>query len=142
MHALNDGAGDLRPHGRGARALRAAPLAAQRARPLLRGHPPRDARAERQLPPDVHARRADQRGLSPLSPLGLRRTRTTAVALGGALLLAGAAGALLAGHDGRPEDEHSLPEPIGATRVSESDPIEERKAEMSTRYLTNLLLAV
>ena len=43
----------------------------QRARPLLGGHPPGHARAERQLPADVQPRRADQRGVPPVAPLGL-----------------------------------------------------------------------
>ena len=43
----------------------------QRARPLLRGHPPGHARAERQLPADVQPRRADQRRVPALAALGL-----------------------------------------------------------------------
>ena len=51
----------------------------QRPRPLLGGHPPGHSRAERQLPPDVQPRRADQRGVPAFAALGLTRTDTPGV---------------------------------------------------------------
>ena len=76
VHVLaRRGARDHRPDGRGARPLREAHRIPQRPRPLQRGPPAGLARAERELPADVHARRAHQRRVPSLAPLGLHSAR-------------------------------------------------------------------
>ena len=76
LHVLaRRGARAHRPDGRGAHALRPAARPRQRPRALLGGHPPGHARAERELPADVLARRPHQRGVPALPPLGLTRSK-------------------------------------------------------------------
>ena len=63
-----------RANGRSPRPLRAAVVVVERPRPLLRGHPPGHARAVGQLPADLLTRRADQRRVPAVAPLGLSRS--------------------------------------------------------------------